>query len=87
MLIWYWNCFSMESKRFCIKDFAGSGDGSGDVAGSGEVCNVEGSTCPEYTCCREEICKQDGHGLKCCKSPEEDPTNCANCPECGMYSS
>ena len=26
-----------------------------EIEGSGEVCNVEGSTCPEDNCCRKEI--------------------------------
>ena len=75
--------FMVSSTRAIdVEDIA---EGSGEVGeGSGEVCNVEGSTCPEYTCCREHICKAEGHGLKkCCKNPEKDPVNCANCPECG----
>ena len=54
-----------------------------EVEGSGEVCDVEGSTCPENTCCRTELCKKDGNGLQCCKNPDENPVECAKCPMCG----
>ena len=39
-----------------------------DKEGSGEVCNVEGSTCPEDKCCRDAECgkDKDTEGLKCC---------------------
>ena len=57
--------------------------------GSGEVCNVEGSTCPDDKCCRDELCgkEKDSEGLKCCDNPTIDPDRsnpqCANCPKCG----
>ena len=62
-----------------------------DVEGSGEVCNVEGSTCPPDKCCRDTKCGKDkeSEGLKCCDDPTKDPDRsnpeCANCPKCGKY--
>ena len=53
--------------------------------GSGDVCNVDGSTCPDEKCCREDICKTDGHGLICCNDPDDNPVECANCPKCSKY--
>ena len=53
-----------------------------DDEGSGDVCNVDGSTCPEDKCCREAACQKDGGELTCCPDPSSDPT-CANCPKCG----
>ena len=55
--------------------------------GSGEgVCTVEGSTCPNDKCCREEKCKEEGLQLRCCNDPERDTdqlnTECSNCPKC-----
>ena len=56
-------------------------DGSGDV--SNDVCNYEGSTCPENICCRQELCDKEGNGIRCCEDPDTDPVGCANCPKCG----
>ena len=59
-----------------------------DLEGSGEVCNVEGSTCPNDKCCRDTECgkNKDSEGLKCCNDPTRDPERsnpeCANCPKC-----
>ena len=58
-------------------------DGSGDA--SNEVCNFEGSTCPEDICCRQELCDKEGNGVSCCEDPDTDPVGCANCPKCGEY--
>ena len=62
------------------------GEGSGDVGNKGkeygDVCNVDGSTCPDDKCCREAECTKDGGELTCCEDPSSDPT-CANCPKCG----
>ena len=60
-------------------------DDRGEYEASGDVCNVDGSTCPENKCCRDEICKQDGHGLICCNDPDDNPVECANCPKCSKY--
>ena len=54
-----------------------------EMEGSGEVCDVEGSTCPEDKCCRKEICEKGGSGLICCENPDEKPVECAKCPMCG----
>ena len=60
-----------------IEDLDGSGDDSNDV------CNFEGSTCPENICCRQELCDKEGNGVRCCEDPDTDPVGCANCPKCG----
>ena len=62
-----------------IESLEGSGDDSDDV------CNSEGSTCPDETCCRQEQCDKEGNGVRCCADPNEDPVGCANCPKCGEY--
>ena len=51
--------------------------------GSGDVCNVDGSTCPEDKCCRQDACEKGGGESHCCTDPSSDPS-CANCPTCGM---
>ena len=54
------------------------------MEGSGDVCTVEGSTCPdpENTCCRDEKCQMEGGQVKCCSDPFSDDT-CSPCSECG----
>ena len=58
-----------------------------DNEGSGEVCNVEGSTCPADKCCKPSKCERDAPTLKCCNDPTEEPDSsnpeCSNCPLCG----
>ena len=54
------------------------------VEGSGDVCNVEGSSCPEGKCCRPDKCKKEASELKCCDDPNSENT-CSPCPTCGKY--
>ena len=58
-----------------------------DNEGSGEVCNAEGSTCPDDKCCRPSKCERDVPTLKCCNDPTKEPDSsnpeCSNCPLCG----
>ena len=54
-----------------------------EIEGSGEVCNVQGSTCPEDNCCRKEICEKHGKGILCCENPHDNSVECATCPMCG----
>ena len=58
--------------------------------GSGDVCNVDGPTCPNDKCCRESNCLKDSPELKCCNDPSKDPDRsnpeCSNCPKCGKCS-
>lgn len=60
-----------------------------EVEGSGEdssgVCNSEGSTCPEDTCCSQAQCDKEGNIVRCCDDPDSDPVGCANCPKCGRF--
>lgn len=55
-----------------------------DTEGSGDVCNVEGSTCPDpdNTCCRDEQCQKEGGHSKCCSDPSSE-NNCSPCSVCG----
>ena len=55
-----------------------------EIEGSGDVCNVDGSTCPDDKCCRQSKCDADSPELHCCESGDSDPT-CANCPTCSKY--
>lgn len=54
--------------------------------GSGDVCNVDGSTCPNDKCCRQSKCTTEAPELKCCDDPSKDPDRsnpeCSNCPLC-----
>ena len=63
--------------------------GDNAPAGSGDVCNVDGSTCPQNKCCRDTKCETDAPELKCCDDPtiEPDKSNpeCSNCPKCGKH--
>ena len=66
------------------------------IEGSGEVCDVEGSTCPEDKCCSDAVCAQEGENYNCCDDPkhpdmdfsqwvvseEGQRMKCANCPKC-----
>ena len=64
--------------------------------GSGEVCNVDGSTCPFDKCCLDTQCGVEGGDYNCCEDPkypgmefskyvvseEGLRKKCANCPKC-----
>ena len=52
------------------------------MEGSGDVCSVEGSTCPEKKCCRPEKCLKDSPNIKCCDEPSSE-SNCSPCKTCG----
>ena len=65
-------------------------EGSGE---SGEVCNLEGSTCPSDKCCTDSMCENEQY--RCCDIPNgynrqtfvqyiaQQGSDCASCPKCG----
>lgn len=50
--------------------------------GSGDVCQVDGSTCPDEKCCRSETCLKEAPSLQCCDDPSSE-NSCSPCPTCG----
>lgn len=53
-----------------------------------EVCNSVGASCPESTCCRQDVCDREGTGGKCCDQATLDAGDltcafsCAKCIDC-----
>ena len=36
------------------------------IEGSGEVCDIEASSCPDDKCCSKRKCDEEGKTVKCC---------------------
>ena len=64
------------------------------IEGSGEVCDIEASSCPDDKCCSKKKCDEEGKTVKCCPDHvdfahwivnEGQPLGCSQCPTCCEY--